>query len=164
MLWPFDRFWPQVTFGLHQKQNGLSTQHKQSTCLHQIHQLLCLNYSVYKVLTIWSLLTLNDLWPRSKTTEIIYSMWAIYMLSMRSVAVNLAEIQCLQSFYHLTSGDPKWPLTSTTHNSFLPLTIGHLHTKYRIYPSFLPWDLMFRKFSEFDPRWPQMTFDLDQKQ
>ena len=79
----------------------------------------CLRYRVYKVFTIWPLLTPNDLWPPPKTIGFLYSMWCTYIPHMRSAQASLHEISCLQGFYNV---------------------------------------------SQFDPCWPQMTFDLHQKQ
>ena len=59
---------------------------------------------------------------------------------------------------------PKWPLPSTKNNRLLVLNKVHLHTKYEICPSFPSWDIVFTRFSQFYPCWPQMTFDLHQKQ
>ena len=64
-------------------------------------------------------------------------------------------------FRRLTPGDPRWPLTPTRNDRALPLTITHVHTKYELHPTFLTWDIVLRRFSEFDPWW--MTFDLPQK-
>ena len=94
----------------------------------------------------------------------LYSMWYTYIPNMRSVQVSLLEISCLQGFHNLTHVDPKWPLTSTKNNWLLVLNVVHLHTKYEICPSFPSWDIVFTRFSQFDPCWPQMTFDLHQKQ
>ena len=66
--------------------------------------------------------------PPPKTKGTIHSMWATYMLSMRSLTVTLFEMKSLQGTDHLTSGDPRWPLTSTKNNMVLCLTITHLHT------------------------------------
>ena len=68
-----------------------------------------------------------------------------------------------QGFYHLTSGDLKWPLTSMKNNRDHPLNMANLHTKYEtpsIYPS---WDIVSTRFWALDLSSPQMTFDLHQK-
>ena len=48
-------------------------------------------------------------------------------------------------------------------NRLLLLNVVHLHTKYEICASFPSWDIMFTRFSQFDPCWPQMTFDIKTK-
>ena len=105
-----------------------------------------------------------DLWPPPKTIGFLYSMWYAYIPNTRSVQASLLEISCLQGFYNLTPVDPKWPLTSTKNNRVLVLNVVCLHPKYNICPSFPSWDIVFTRFSRFDPCWPQMTFDLHQKQ
>ena len=109
---------------------------------------------VYKVFTIWSLLTSNDNWPPPKTIGFLCSMCYTYIPNMRSVQASLLEISCLQSFNNLTPVDPKWPLTSTKNNRLLVLIVVHLHTKYEICPSFPSLDIVFTRFSQFDPCWP----------
>ena len=106
----------------------------------------------------------NDLWPPPKTIGFLHAMWYTYIRIMRSVQVSLLEMSCLQSFHNLTPVDPKWPLTSTKNNRLLVLNVVHLHTNYKICPSFPSWDIVFTRFSQFDPCWPKMTFDLHQKQ
>ena len=64
----------------------------------------------------------------------------------------LVEISCLQGFsqcWHPV--DPCWPLTSTKNNRLLVLNVALLHTKYEICPSFPCWDIVFTRFSQFDP-------------
>ena len=106
----------------------------------------------------------NDLWPSPQTIGFFYSMWCTYIPHMRSVQASMLEISCLQGFHNLTTVDPKWPLTSTTNNRLLLLNVMHLHTTYEICPSFHAWDIVFTRFSQFDPCWPLMTFDLHKKQ
>ena len=65
-----------------------------------------LRYRVYKVFTIWPLLTPNDLWPPPKTIGFLYSMWCTYIPHMRSVQASMLEISCLQGFHNLTPVDP----------------------------------------------------------
>ena len=74
------------------------------------------------------------------------------------------DIVLTTSFQCLTPSDPRWPLTSTKSYTIHLLTITHPHTTYPIYPSFLPWDIVLTRFLVFDPWWPQVTFDLHQKQ
>ena len=158
----FDPKWP--------PQNTIGFLH--SMCLHtrstyqiwDLFNLPFLRYRVYKVFTIWPLLTANDLWPLPKTIGFLYLIRYTYIPNMRFVQVSLLEISCLQGFHNLTPVDPKWPLTSTKTNRLLVLNKVHLHTKYEICPSFPSWDIVFTRFSQFDPCWPQMTFDLHQNQ
>ena len=105
-------------------------------------------------------------WPltSTKNNRLLVLNRYTYILNMRSVQAFLLEISCLQGFHNLTPVDPKWPLTSTKTNRLLVLNKVHLHTKYEICPSFPSWDIVFTRFSQFDPCWPQMTFDLHQKQ
>ena len=167
-------------------------------------------YRVYKVFTIWSLLTPNDLWPPPKTIGFLYSMWYTYIPNMRSVQASLFQISCLQAGVRtspLLTPNDLWPppktigflysmwytyipnmrsvqaslfqisclqagvrtsplltpndlLTSTKNNRVLVLNVVHLHIKYEICPSFPSWDIVFTRFSQFHPCWPQMTFDL----
>ena len=56
-----------------------------------------LRYRVYKVFTMWSLLTPNDLWPPPKTIGFLYSMWYTYIPNMRYVKASLLEISCLRA-------------------------------------------------------------------
>ena len=53
-----------------------------------------LRYHIYKVFTIWPMLTPNDLWSR---LGFLYSMWYTYIPNMRSVRASLLEISCLQA-------------------------------------------------------------------
>ena len=81
-------------------------------------------------------------------------MWYTYILNMRFVQASLLEISCLKGFHNLTPVDPKWPLTSTKNNRLLVLNVVHLHIKYEICPSFPSWDIVFTRFSQFDPLTP----------
>ena len=110
-------------------------------------KLPCLRYCVYKVFTIWPLLTPNDLWPPPKTIGFLYLMWYTYILNMRSVQASLLEISCLQGFHNLTLVDPKWPLTSIKNNRLLVLNVIHIHTKYEICPSSPSWDIVFTSWA-----------------
>ena len=79
------------------------------------------------------------------------------MQSMRSLSITLVEIWCLQSFDHLTSGDPKWPLTSTKNNSNHLHNMANSHDKYEIPPVILleMWCLQgFDHLASGDPKWP----------
>ena len=40
----------------------------------------------------------------------------------------------------------------------------YLHTKFEVQATFNSWDIMFTRFWGFDLWWPQMTFDLHEKQ
>ena len=44
------------------------------------------------------------------------------------------------------------------------LTKGYQRAKFEVQATFTSWDIMFTKFSYFDLWWPQMTFDLHEKQ
>ena len=83
---------------------------------------------------------------------------------IRSPTVTVLELQCLQGFDHLISADPKWPLTSIKNNRDHLLNVGNLHAKYEILCCYPCRDTVFTKFWPFDLWWPQMTFDLHQKQ
>ena len=43
-------------------------------------------------------------------------------------------------------------------------TKGYQHTKFEVQATFTYWDTVFTRFSDFDLWWPQMTFDLHEKQ
>ena len=122
-----------------------------------------LEISCYKVSTIWPLLTST----KSNRVLVLNVVHLLYIPNMRSVQGSLLEISCLQGFlqcfHNLTPVDPKWPLTSTKNNRPIVLNVALLHTKYEIFPSFPCWDIVFTRFSQFDPCWPQMTFDLQPK-
>ena len=45
-----------------------------------------------------------------------------------------------------------WSLTKN--NRLLVLNVIQQHTKYEICPNFPAWDIMFTRFSQFDPCWP----------
>ena len=142
-----------MTFDIHQKQYTSCTYC--GTPAFQIWDLLkppFLRYHVYKVFTIWPLLTPNDLWPPPKTIGFLYSMWYTYIPNMRSVQASLLEISCLQGLHNLTPVDPKWPLTSTKNNRLLVLNVMHLHTKYDICPSFPSWDIVFTSWASHHTR------------
>ena len=64
-------------------------------------------------------------------------------------------LSCLQGFHNLTLVDPKWPLTSTKNKRLHACNVIHVHTNYEICPSFPSWDVMFTRFSQFDPCWPK---------
>ena len=44
------------------------------------------------------------------------------------------------------------------------LTKGYQRAKFEVQAWFTSWDIMFTKFWYFDLWWPQMTFDLHEKQ
>ena len=111
----------------------------------------------------WLFMTSSDLWPAWKIIRIICSIRTIHMSSMRSLTAILLEIQCLQHFDRLTTGDPKWPLTSTKNYMDHLLNMGNQYAKYEIPHSYHSWDKVFTTFWPFDHWWPQMTFDLHQK-
>ena len=109
---------------------------------------------VYKVFTIWPLLTPNDLWPPPKRIGFLYSMWYTYILNMRSVQASLLEISCLKGFHNLTPND-LWPL---------PKTIGFLYSMWYTYilnmrsvqVSLLEISCLqgFHNLTPVDPKWP----------
>ena len=100
------------------------------------------------------ILNSNDLWPPLKTIGFLLSTWQIYILNMKSVGHSYLKISRLQGFWSLTSGDLKWPLTSTKNNRVLPLNMTNLCTKYEKHRSFLSWDIAIKRFSDFDLWWP----------
>ena len=112
----------------------------------------------------YTLTPVDPKWPPPKTKGFLYSMWYTYIPNIISVQASLLEISCLQGLHNLTPVDPKWPLTSTKNNRILVLNVVHLHPKYKICPRFPSRDIVFTRFLQFDPCWPQMTFDLHQKQ
>ena len=123
-------------------------------------EILCLQ-AFSKIFIIWPLVTPNELWPPPKTIEIIYLIWVVHMLSMRSLRLTLLEISCLQGFDLFTSGDPKWPLTSTKNNRDYLLNMANPHAKYDIPHIHFSWDIVFTSiFQGFhhltsgDPKWP----------
>ena len=133
-----------MTFDLYQKQEGSCSHHNTYIyCIWNLSKLPTLRYCVNKIFRLWPLVTPDDLWPPPKTIGIIYSIWAIYLPSMRSLGVTLLEISCLQGFDRLTCCDPKWPLTSTKNNRDHLLNMGNLPAKYEIPCSYHSWDIMF---------------------
>ena len=70
----------------------------------------------------------------------------------------------LQGFYHFTSSDLKWRVTSMKNHRDHLLNMANPHTKYEIPHIYPTWDIVFTRFWPFDLSWPQMTFDLHQKQ
>ena len=123
-----------------------------------------LRYCVYKVFSLWPLVTSNDFWPPWKTIGIIYVPRATNKPSLKFRQLSLLEIQCLQGFQSLTSGDFKWPLTSMENNRDHLHTKGYQHTKFEVQATFTSWDIVFTRFLDFDLWWPQMTFDCHGKQ
>ena len=126
----------------------------------------CLRYHVYKVFTIWPLMTF-DLHQKqycSCTQCGTPTVHTKYEICPSFPSWDIVFTRHLQCFHNLTPVDPKWPLTSTKNNRLLVLNVALLHTKYEICPSFPSWDIVFTRFSQFDPCWPLMTFDLHQKQ
>ena len=105
-LWP-----PHKSIGIIYSIWSTHTTNKREVTL-TLLEILCLQ-TIYKVFTIWPLLISNDLWPPRKTIGIIYAIWPTHTLNLRSLTFTLLRISCLQGFDHLTSRDPKWPLTST---------------------------------------------------
>ena len=103
----------------------------------------CWDISVYKVSSLWPLMTSNDLWPPWKTIGIIYPPRATNIPSLKFRQLSLLEIQCLQGFQSLTSGDLKWPLTSMENNSDHLPTKGYQHTKFEVQATFISWDIVF---------------------
>ena len=103
-------------------------------------------------------MTPDDLWPPPQTVWHSFSLWWIYIPSMKSIQASYLEILYQQCFQYLTLSDPRWPLTSTKNNTIYLLNVTHPHTKYDIYPSFLPWEMVlktsFQCLTPGDPRWP----------
>ena len=87
-----------------------------------------------------------------------------YEISHTYASLDIVFTSNLQGFYHLTFSDLKWPLTSTKNHRDHLLYMANPHTKYEIPQSYSSWDIVFTKFWPFDLSWPQMTFDLHQKQ
>ena len=110
--------------------------------------------AIFKVFTIWPLVTSNDLWPPRKIIGIIYPIRPTHTPNMTSLAFTLLEISCLQGFRDLTSGDLKWPLTSTKNDRVLLLNMTNPYAKYENCRSLLTWDIVFTRFFGF---WPLVT-------
>ena len=135
---------------------------KSSCQVRDSSMLSSLRYHVYKVFRLWPLATAHDLWPPPKAIPSNY-----YRASMGEVWESFVFPllrYCLQGFQIITFHDLKWPLTSTKNDRDLLLNMGHPLVKYEIHPCLPSWDNVFTKFSDFDLWWPQMTFDLHQKQ
>ena len=69
--------------------------------------------------------------------------------------------QCLWGYHNMWSlltPNDLWPPPKTIGLLYsykvLVLNVVHLHTKYEICPSFPSWDIVFTRFSQFDPKWP----------
>ena len=145
-----------MTFHLHLKQRGSPTldghlhakygqyEHPQAWIPH--------NYPKNIFTRLWPFVTPNNVsWPPQKTIKIINSIWPLNMLKMRSLAVIVLEILCLQGFDLLTSGEPKWPLTPTKNDRDHLLNISNPHAYYEIPHSCPSWDKVFTRFLTF---WP----------
>ena len=109
-------------------------------------------------------LTSVDHWPEPKTIGTIYSLWVIHHPSMRMIGCCLIDLEWLQGFQYLTSVDLRWPLTWTNNNRAHLLTMGIPPPKYEKHPTLRLPVIVFTRFSVFALWWPQMTFDLYQKQ
>ena len=124
-------------------------------------KLPCLRYCVYKVFTIWPLLTPNDLWPPPKTIGFLYLMWYIYIPNMRSIQASLLEISCLQGFYNVFT---IWPLLTPNDLWPLPKTIGFFYLMWYTYipnmrciqASLLEISCLqgFHNLTPVEPKWP----------
>ena len=110
--------------------------------------------AIFGVFAVLPLVTSNDLWPPPKTIGFFLSTWQIHIPNMKSVSHSYLEISWLQSFRFLTSGDLRWPLTSTKNNRVLPLNMTNLYTKYEKCRLSLSQDFVFTRFSVFDLKWP----------
>ena len=159
----FDLWWPHMTFDLHGKHYGPTFQGLSTYQVWSSGNFHLLRYRVYKVFSLLTLVTSNDLWPPWKTIGIIYPPRAINIPSLKFQQLSLIEITCLQGFQTLTSGDLKWPLTSMENNRDHLRTKGYQHTKFEVQATFTYWDNVFTRFSVFYLWWPQMTFDLHGK-
>ena len=99
MFSDFDLWWHQITFDLHGKQYGSSTH--QGIPTYQVWssgKFHLLRYRVYKVFSLWPLVTSNDLWPPWKTIGIIYVPRATNIPSLKFQQLSLIDITCLQGF------------------------------------------------------------------
>ena len=94
-------------------------------------------------------------WPltSTKNNRLLYSMWYTYIPNMTTVQASLLEILCSKGF---TIRSLFWPqMTLDLHqNKALVLIVVHLHTKYEICQIFPSWDIVFTRFTQFDPCWP----------
>ena len=116
-------------------------------------------YHVYKVFSLFTLVTSNDLWPPWKTIGIIYPPRAINRPSLKFQLISLIEITCLQGFQTLTSGDLKWPLTAMENNRDHLRTKGYQHVKFEVQATFTCWDTVFTRFPVFDLWWPLTSME-----
>ena len=123
-----------------------------------------LGYRIYMVLRLWPLVTSNDLWPSRKTIGITHFLRGTYILRLKFNQLFLLQILRLESFETLNCIDPKWPLTAMENNRDHLLTKGYLYNKFEVQATFNSWDIVFTKFWYFDLCWPQMTFELYDKQ
>ena len=89
-----------------------------------LFEILCLQ-AISNLFTVWPLVTLNDLWPAPKIM-IIYSIWAIHILSMRSLTVILLEICVYKVFIF-------WPLVTPNDLWIQQKTIGTIYSVCPIY-------------------------------
>lgn len=94
-----------------------------------------MRYHVYKAFRVWSPATKNDLWSPQNITEIMKLSPSIHMSSFTFIHIFLLEIPCSHS---LTSGNLKWPLTSTRahRDHLLSGVTRQVHAKYQIHQSF----------------------------
>ena len=72
-----------------------------------------------------------------------------YGLHTKFKKLSRIEIMCLKGFQTLTSGDPKWPLTSKKNNRDHLLTKGYLPTNFEVQVTCTSWDIVFTKFPHF---------------
>ena len=106
-------------------------------------------------------LTSGDLrWPLTSTKNNrvlplnMTNLCTTYEMCRSSISRDTMFTSCLRGFRSLTSGDLRWPLTSTKNDRVLPFNMTNL---YRL---FLSWYIMISRFTVFALWWPQMTFDL----
>ena len=155
---------PQVTFDLHEKQQGWSTNYGLPIYyVWSSSNVYFFTYRVYKVLSLWPLWTPNDLWPPWNSIGIIWSPRCTYILILKFKQLSLLEISCSQGFETLITVDPKWPLTSMKNDRDHLPTMGYLYTIFEVQATFTSSHIVLTKFSDFDFCWPQMTFDLHEK-
>ena len=70
----------------------------------------------------------------------------------------------IRHIYLTSNVDLKWQMNFMKNNRNYLLTKYYLHTKFEVQATFTSWDIVFTKVLHFDLWWPQMTFDLHEKQ
>ena len=112
----FDLWWPQMTFDLHGDNNRDHLSTYQGLPTYQVWSsgnFHLLRYRVYKVSSLWQLVTSNDLWSPWKTIGIIYSPRATDIPSLKFRQLLLLEISCLQGRRHTRTHAHKHTHTHT---------------------------------------------------